>query len=319
MSAATGPTNRLADSLPSDSRINAGHEHAGRECGTERLVSERANRSARRPGRGPGTTTLMRLLNDELSPRDLAILAELDRYRFLSTHHLETLLFTGHASAASAGRTARRVLSRLHRDQLIDKPLRRVGGRHAGSSVSVWTLTTPGKRLLNLHAGIGATGRVITPGDRRIDHYLAIADARVALVRAESEGLLTVHEVACEPDCWRAFLTPTGVRSILKPDLFAITSPADEPNAEDHWLIEADRGTEGTTVVLAKCRAYETYQATLDAHELMPLVIWIVPGPKRRALLVDTIRRARLHHDLYRVITLNQLVPLVATGNGGTL
>lgn len=319
MSVADRTSGGLANSMPGDSHFHAGQGRRTEKYRTERLVSERVERSSRRPGRGPGKGTLIRLLQEGLSERDLLILDELDRHRYLTTHHLQSLCFAGHASAGSAGRGARRVLARLHRDQLVDKPLRRVGGRQAGSSVAVWTLTTPGKRLLNMRAGIGAVGRVVVGGDRRIDHYLAIADTRIALVHAAESGLVLVHRVSCEPSCWRSFVASSGARSILKPDLLAVTSPASNPDVEDHWFFEIDRGTEGTRTVIAQCQLYEAYRNGAEPDDVFPLVVWVVPDKHRAALLAGAIRRSRLASDLYRVITGDELVALVAEGTGGAL
>lgn len=319
MSATARPTNGTTKSFPGRLGIGAGQEPASRECRHERLLSAKQSSRRTSAGRGLGAGRLRHMLDQELSDRDLRILCEVDRHGCLTTHHIERLCFAGHASAESAGRTARRVLARLHRERLLDKPLRRVGGRQAGSTVTVWMLSGSGKRLLNLHAGLGAVGRARQPGDRSIDHHLAVADAHVVLVEAEHEGLIAVETVQIEPECWRTFTALSGTHTILKPDLFAITSPADHPSVEDHWFFEVDRATETIPTVLRQCRRYEVYRNQGDHTDVFPIVVWIVPDTHRAEQLRGGIRRGSLTNELYRVVTADQLIPLVATGDGGAV
>ena len=319
MSATDRASNGATNSFPDNLGIDAGHGREPAEYRHERLFSAKQSSPSASPGRGVGVGRLRRMLDQELSERDLHILYEVDRHGCLTTHHLEHLCFVGHASAESAGRSARRVLARLHRHQLLDKPLRRVGGRQAGSTVTVWMLSGSGKRLLNLNTGLGAIGRVRQPGDRTIDHHLAVADTHVALVEAAHNGLVTIDTLQVEPECWRSFTTLSGTRSILKPDLFVVTSPSEQPDVEDHWFVEVDRATESIPTVLRQCRRYEAYRSQGDHEGVFPLIVWVVPDTHRAEQVRLAIGRSSLTGKLYHVITGVQLVPLVTTGEGGAL
>jgi len=178
-------------------------------------------RSAR-PTRGPGTSVLLDL-HEQLAARDLAVLELLAAHRYLTTHHLERFLFHEHATAASGSRTCRRVLARLENWSLLGRPIRRVGGLQAGSASSIWMLTSAGKRLLNLRAGLGAVGRVREPSERFIAHYLAIADTRLQLLDADRSRKLELGTVEIEPIAWRSYLGSGGQKETLKPDLYAVT------------------------------------------------------------------------------------------------
>lgn len=279
-----------------------------------------AERSAR-PTRGPGTSGLL-VLHDQLAPRDLAVLELLVAHRYLTTHHLERFLFHDHATTASGSRTCRRVLARLENWSLVGRPIRRVGGLQAGSAYSIWMLTSAGKRLLNLHAGLGAVGRVREPGERFIAHYLAIADTRLQLLDADRSRQLELGTVEIEPSAWRSYLGTGGQKETLKPDLYAVTTvrtaSGDLAEFEDHWFIEVDRGTESIPTLLGQCRQYESYRGQGIEQEsagVFPLVLWIVPDQRRVDQLTAAIQRTTsLDDDLYRICTPTTLLDTVLGG-----
>ncbi len=221
-----------------------------RICCHERLFSgaARMSRPERRRGRGAaGLTELAGLL----SQRDQAVLQAIAEHRYFTTKQVEQLLFSSHSTPDSGARCCRRVLSRLERWKLLERPIRRVGGLQAGSAASIWMLSSAGQRLRNLQAGRGAVGRVREPGERFIQHYLAIGDAHLALVTAARAGLVELLSVQIEPACWRPYTGLGGTREVLKPDLFAVTASGEY---EDHWFIEIDRATESLPVLIRQCQ-----------------------------------------------------------------
>lgn len=277
-------------------------------------------RSAR-PTRGPGTSVLLDL-HEQLAARDLAVLELLAAHRYLTTHHLERFLFHEHATAASGSRTCRRVLARLENWSLLGRPIRRVGGLQAGSASSIWMLTSAGKRLLNLRAGLGAVGRVREPSERFIAHYLAIADTRLQLLDADRSRKLELGTVEIEPIAWRSYLGSGGQKETLKPDLYAVTTvrtaSGELADFEDHWFIEVDRGTESIPTLLGQCRQYEAYRRQGIEQEsagVFPLVLWIVPDGRRVDGLTAAIARTTsLDDDLYRICTPRTLLDVVFGG-----
>ena len=144
------------------------------------------SRPERRRGRGAaGLSELAGLLSE----RDHVVLQAIAEHRFFTTRQVERLLFDDHTTPDSGARCCRRVLRRLESFGLLERPIRRVGGLQAGSASSIWMLSSAGQRLRNLQAGRGAVGRVREPGERFIQHYLAIGDAHLALVVAASAGV----------------------------------------------------------------------------------------------------------------------------------
>lgn len=280
---------------------------------------QRVRRPERR--RGLGVAGLVGL-NELLSERDVAVLEAVAAHRFLTTQHIELLLFHDHASQLSGSRSCRRVLARLETWRLLERPIRRIGGLSAGSASSVWTLSSAGQRLLSLRAGEGAVGRVREPGERFIAHYLAVADAHVGLVLAERAKQLELLQVQTEPACWRSYTGLGGNRQTLKPDLFAVSAPLGPDGAkadfEDHWFIEIDRATESLPTILKQCRLYEAYRRQgpeLVDRGVFPLVLWVVPHQTRATKLQAALRSARgLDNGLFRVTTAESFVGAVVGG-----
>lgn len=270
------------------------------------------SRPERRRGRGAaGLIDLAGLL----SHRDWAVLAAVAEHRFFTTRQVELLLFHTHASTASAARCCRRVLNRLERWGLLERPIRRVGGLQAGSASSVWMLTSAGQRLRNLHSGRGAIGRVREPGERFIRHYLAIGDAHLQLITAARATKLELLNLEIEPKCWRNYTGLGGQREVVKPDLFAVTASGE---FEDHWFIEIDRATESIPVLIRQCQQYQTYRRSGTEQEgsgVFPRVVWVVPDESRAARLQEAIAATRsLHGNLFIVTTPEAFIQVITRG-----
>jgi hypothetical protein len=263
-------------------------------------------------GQGAGSGGLAEQAG-RLSARDNAVLDLIGAHRFLTTRHVQAFAFEHqHATPASAGRVCRRVLQRLERSGLLQRPIRRIGGLQAGSAASIWMLTTAGQRARNLRQGLGAVGRIREPGEGFIRHYLAIADTHLALVTAARAQQLELLSVQIEPAAWRRYTGPTGQPAVLKPDLRAVTASG---QFEDHWFIEVDRATESLPTLITQCRQYETYHRSGQeqaATGLFPLVLWIVPDHARATKLRNALEASRdLDQQLFRITTPDRLIALV--------
>jgi hypothetical protein len=270
------------------------------------------SRPERRRGRGAaGLSELAGLL----SQRDQAVLQAIAEHRFFTTKQVEQLLFHNHATPDSGARCCRRMLARLERWGLLERPIRRVGGLQAGSASSIWMLSSAGQRLRNLQAGRGAVGRVREPGERFIQHYLAIGEAHLALVTAARAGRLELLDLQIEPRCWRSYTGLGGQREVLKPDLFAVTASGEY---EDHWFIEIDRATESLPTLLKQCQQYEAYRRSGSeqaASGLFPHVLWVVPDNRRAIQLRAALTSARtFDRQLFKVTTLDELIETVTGG-----
>lgn len=249
-----------------------------------------------------------------LSDRDRAVLESLRELRLLTTALLRRLHFIhepedaqerkGHSTEAAASVAAMRVLGRLEAQGLVARLMRRIGGVRAGSSGIVWQLGATGERLLRVIHGESKRKRYIEPSALFVDHTLAVAEITVRLRELDRHGDLELLVLEAEPSCWRSFLAPHGGRTILKPDLFAITANGDY---EDHWFIEVDRATEHPSAVMRKAQVYERYAATgahQAKHELFPAVVWVVPDTKRKKAIEAALATERgLTTERYRVAT----------------
>ena len=252
-----------------------------------------------------------------IHPMQTRLLALVAAHRFATTTQLARLTALEYASPASALRQTQRHLASLAQQRLLTSLERRVGGWQGGSAVTIWAATTRGHRLVATGEGdeVPRRQRPREVSTTFLDHLLAITEVRTSIEEAVRQEADTEATVALEPDCWRTALSPSGQPQVLRPDLaVTITSPA----YEDRYLMEVDRATENPGRVIATCWRYQEHQATsaqASDGDVFPLVVWLVPGDRRRHRLERAIAHSTgLLRDLFRVIRLDQLPTLIHGG-----
>jgi hypothetical protein len=222
------------------------------------------------------------LLERSLSGRDRDILESVRSLRLVGARQIEALHFDeGGGSALTHARACRRVLERLTDLQLLLRLERRIGGVRAGSASYIYALGHLGQRLL---APREARRRRHEPSLNFVEHTLAIADAVVAITKAERAERLEVLELQTEPSCWRSFTT-LGSAGILKPDLFLSVAVG---QFELRWFIEIDLCTEHAPAIQRKATAYLRYlQSGREQadHEVFPQVLWTARDERRAVAL----------------------------------
>ena len=256
------------------------------------------------------------LVPPPIHPMQARLLALVAAHRFATTTQLARLTALEYASPASALRQTQRHLASLAQQRLLTSLERRVGGWQGGSAVTIWAATTRGHRLVAAEdEEVPRRQRPREVSTTFLDHLLAITEVRTSIEEAVRQEADTEAAVALEPDCWRTALSPSGQVQVLRPDLaVTITSPA----YEDCYLIEVDRATENPGRVIATCWRYQEHQATsaqASDGDIFPLVVWLVPGDRRRHRLERAIAHSTgLLRDLFRVIRLDQLPTLIHGG-----
>ena len=252
-----------------------------------------------------------------IHPMQARLPALVAAHRFATTTQLARLTALEYASSASALRQTQRHLANLAQQRLLTSLERRVGGWQGGSAVTIWAATTRGQRLVATGEGdeVPRRQRPREVSTTFLDHLLAITEVRTSIEEAVRQEADTEAAVALEPECWRTRLGPSGQVQVLRPDLaVTITSPA----YEDRYLIEVDRATENPGRVIATCWRYQEHQATTSQasdDDVFPLVVWLVPGDRRRHRLERAIAHSTgLLRDLFRVIRLDQLPTLIHGG-----
>ena len=259
------------------------------------------------------TARFSSLVPAPIHPMQARLLALVAAHRFATTTQLARLTAPEYASPASALRQTQRHLASLAQQRLLTSLERRVGGWQGGSAVTVWAATTRGHRL------VAAEGEEVPRRQRPrevsttfLDHLLAITEVRTSIEEAVRQEADTEAAVALEPDCWRTALSPSGQVQVLRPDLaVTITSPA----YEDRYFVEVDRATENPGRVIATCWRYQEHQAQASDGGVFPLVVWLVPGDRRRHRLERAIAHSTgLLRELFRVIRLDQLPTLIHGG-----
>ena len=257
------------------------------------------------------------LVPPPIHPMQARLLALVAAHRFATTTQLARLTALEYASSASALRQTQRHLASLARQRLLTSLERRIGGWQGGSAVTIWAATTRGHRRMAAAEGeeVPRRQRPREVSTTFLDHLLAITEVRTSIEEAVRQEADTAAMVALEPDCWRTALSPSGQLQVLRPDLaVTVTSPA----YEDRYLIEVDRATENPGRVIATCWRYQEHQATsaqASDGDIFPLVVWLVPGDRRRHRLERAIAHSTgLLRDLFRVIRLDQLPTLIHGG-----
>jgi len=225
----------------------------------------------------------------ELTPRELALVADLDRLRLASAKQLERLHFTAESPKANATQ-ARRTLARLTELRVVVRLGRRVGGVRAGSRGWVYALDVAGQRLASACGPAGGVRirRPWTPGLAFIAHGLAVAELYLGLIEAARSGMLDVLDFDTEPVSWRTFTGLGGARTVLKPDAFVRIGLGD---FEDAYFVEVDRATHSGPSVARKLTSYRRYWQTAREQNrwggVFPKVLVLVPSEARKAALIE--------------------------------
>jgi hypothetical protein len=239
---------------------------------------------------------------------DMAVLEFVAAARLASGKQLiRRFWLTGSEPSEAEARAGRRALRRLADWRVLDPLPRRVGGVRSGSAGIVYGVGPSGSRLL---VGRGLRSRRLgTPGDRHINHTLAITELAVSLHEANASDELDLIEVQLEPACWRAFPGPLGGRPTLKPDLFVRIGVG---AMEDRWFVEVDLATEARATIAAKVKRYLAhYRSGVEQREygVYPRVLWAVPDERRAEQISDVLRSFPVENwRLFSVCVLGQVV-----------
>jgi hypothetical protein len=240
------------------------------------------------------TSTRLAELERQLSERDEAIVATLDRVRIATGAQLRRL----HLAEGNANSTTRRmqhVLSRLVGLRALARLDRQVGGVRAGSSGFVYALDVAGQRLASAcgPAGGRRLRRPWTPSPAFVAHQLQVTELYVRLIEAERQGALELLAFDAEPLCWRTFTGLGGGRVVLKPDAFLRIGLGE---FEDSYFVELDRATQSGPAITRKLALYRRYFQTGREQarwEVFPKVLLLAPHAARAAALASLVTQSR--------------------------
>jgi hypothetical protein len=260
-----------------------------------------------------------RTIEERLTDRDVLLLSDVEKFRLLTTKHIQRLHFDHrHPTPLAAARACNRVLVRLRSAGALRALDRRIGGVRAGSAGFVWYIGPAGDRLLRESRGEPLRGRrnYREPSRHFVEHTLAVAELAVQTLEAARAGLVHVLVLEAEPASWQQSLSTYGAVQRLKPDLHLITARGDY---EHHWFIEADMATEHLPVILRQCAAYESFRATgryQRTHGLFPAVLWVTPTVGRLGAVRAAVAASEaLDAALFRVCMREEYLRVVTDGD----
>jgi hypothetical protein len=223
-------------------------------------------------GRHVSASELLRL-GETLSTRELRVLELLAALSVMSGQQLRRTCFAGEGAGRRDGQVARRVLLRLTRRGLLVRLKRRIGGVKGGSDGFTYRLGSVGQRLVDAWSGESSRRRRShEPGERFLQHRLAVSEQYVRLHEAAATGQLMLGRFEGEPACWRRFTAPLRGVVTLKPDALVCVGAREW---ELWWFVEVDLGTVSQATRARQAAAYRGYWRTRGPGELMPRVLWI--------------------------------------------
>ena len=256
-------------------------------------------------------------LRDSLTPRDMVVLSDIDRFRLLSTRQIQRLHFaTDHANSQAATRATHRALRRMESYAVLQRLQRRIGGAQRGSAGSLWQLGTRGVTVLQNPTDATKRRRTQEPSSGVfVRHTVAVAEAAVAIVEATRSHRLELLSLQPEPQSWRQFLGQHGQPDWLRPDLHVVVANSD---FEQHTFIEVDQGTEHSPQLLRKCHVYARFAAVGAAEHttgVIPRVLWVVPDTARQEAIARVIaREASLPQEMFTVVVSTHAASQVMAG-----
>jgi hypothetical protein len=226
-------------------------------------------------------------LESKLSDRDWRVVAEVAALRFVSGSHLARLCFARGNGTADT-RAARRALLRLNRLDVLARLPRPVGGVRRGSAGFVYYLAPAGQRLSMGRGWLppGRPRRPSAPGHLFVSHALAVAELHCLLVEGAHSERFELLKREAEPACWRG----TG-EAMLKPDSHVRLAVGDY---EYSYLIEVDRGTEGSGAIRRQLGRYVRYHRSGREQRqrgVFPKVLWLATDAERARVIAELIGR----------------------------
>jgi hypothetical protein len=247
-----------------------------------------------------------------LSERDMAIVASVAQLRFVSGAQLRRIHVTGGTTLGNE-RVTRRLLARLVGLGVLDRLERRIGGPGpAGSDGYIYTLALGGQYLAHKRQMMSRSRRrrPVVPGQMFLSHTLALAEVHTRLIEAERDGRWVLLERLAEPACWRRFSDQDGERSILKPDLSALLAFQERQRV---FMIEVDRGTEGTRTLERRLATYLRYRMALTAAKRpFPRVLWVSRNERRGQVIADAIDHLPDEHaQLFAVCDFERVIEVM--------
>jgi hypothetical protein len=221
-------------------------------------------------------------LAERLSPRDWSIISTIHRLRIISGLQLERLNFhelTGRSRSVKRAQVLKRLV-----DVGILVPLpRRVGTANRGSAQQRYVLDSAGQRLAHLRANRESremrVRRPRPPGDRYIEHALALSELYVELIERSRRNDFTLVEFQVEGDAY----WPNGLGGWLKMDAFVQLERGTMTHY--YWWYEADMATEDlSTTIRDKLLTYLDFvqRGQLGPDDVVPRVLIGVPDRKRQ-------------------------------------
>ncbi len=250
--------------------------------------------------------------------RDIDVLRLLAHFRLLTSKQLQRLI-VAEGSPLTRSRRTRAVLQRLHERGLIRRLEHRAGRVRVRADGHTYQLTGRGSGVLTRLDGIQKHKLSGEPGERFIDHVVAISElyTRLVEVERESNGWKLI-DFQAEPRSWRWYQSPAGGQGVIRPDAFAHTQVGAQGYVH---FIEIDRATEGLVTIRTKCLAYIDYWHSGQEERRLgafPRVLWVVPHERRAGHIWGVIKKLPVETQALFAVAIDDAAISAMFGDGAS-
>lgn len=257
-----------------------------------------------------------------LQPRDIALLADLARYRLLTTSQLE--LLRGCDPDPELQFVSRLTLTRRLKLLFHGRHVQRIARPSTGGMQEpVYLLDKEGARMLNLHHGeANFRSPSQQPKLAALEHLLAINQFRVA-VEVAAKGSGEAFELREWQDSANArFTVSLASESKRQAATRKVTLIPDGAfclgisGVTHYYYLEVDRGSEASRILTEKCRAYYVFWADGGFAQKYRVedwvgfrVLFVAPTPKRLNTIRSAISKLAYGHAMFCVALEGEITP----------
>jgi hypothetical protein len=204
------------------------------------------------------------------------VLKLLKNFHYASGSQVQRAIFnTGNADAMTRNRN--RVLTSLKNDALVLRPPRHgLTGTQAKSTEYIYTLARLGGQLMWREKSTKHVYQPTHDDKEHVGHALEVTEIYARLGERQAIGQIKDLAGYGEPASHREFVTLFGERKIAKPDAYLkFYTWRDKQRYLSEWLVEVELTKQRMEPTIEKIRTYLELEASLQAGEYMPLVIFI--------------------------------------------
>ncbi len=268
-----------------------------------------------KPVRGKLKMSVIERVLEGLTDREWGVIHDLHKVHIATGSQLERLHFYSLPSKRSRNVVRGLALKQLVDDRVLTTFDRRVRVPGRDLRELCYALYTNGYRVLQIRANRETpevrVRRPWTPGDRFVQHTLAITELYVELMKLARLGEFTLAAFQAKGEArW-----PDGLGGWLGPDAFIRLQHREVADYWQYWWYEADMGSESLPTLKAKLSDYLDFvrRGQLGPDSIVPRVIVGVLAAKRQTAIEEWLAELSAPAaELFRVAAMSEVAHVMA-------